>query len=337
MAQRTLIGLLACLGAAATTASYARAADVRTGHWTNPHPQSLDATNPEPLAYSVRFDNTAGVLQAVVRLDQAVPDPTTTSRYRRSTVELRLGTTFEAFGAGGGCDGATHHRLSLTATLGTDDAPTVATDPLILADLGTPLQYVQGAAKSFNTARDELTITVAAPQLVNARFICWGGAAQDTANDTLTFITDRLLDGFTGSDGDERPAVVTHLADQIMYTNNLLGPRAKGAHDLGWLIEPACRKSGFAYRCSASAILRSIVGQPRLSLVGTSEPYDGKDRAGNIGTLVRPSYLGGLRWKRCPHVVDPRRAGRSCTIRIAWHTGDLNAYLAHHSRLHERL
>jgi hypothetical protein len=297
-------------------------AEIRTGSHGNPYADEGPAgspTHPKFESVSLRYDTTAATIEATIRFETGLADPTQTSALRPYSYAVTLGDYL-----GSVCTGGPGTWLELQGRLG-DDAPGALVDFLDLNNR-TPNPVV---TEEFNADRSALMLRIADPRLAELNLMCAAAEIRRDDDDRFRYGSSSfsfLLDGFSRLDGELVAEAESSMRDNIEFLDRDLGRPGKSRDHLNLRIRCA-RRFRDTVRCDASGTLRSTPGRPRITVKGDlvfPQPY----RSAALGPRWNYTVNGRLAWRRCPSFMKPppRLRGRPCQITVRWRgTRDLSS------------
>jgi hypothetical protein len=293
-------------------------AELRTGSHSNPyvnHPDERQGTPSNPVVESarIRFDRTAGSIEAAIRFSTPIADPAETSALRPYWYEVTVGDFM-----GGICFGGERSWLRISGRLG-DPGKAELTRWLDFLD---EHPFHVPATESVSPDRREVLVAVTHPSLAGVNLIC-GEAELNKDDDPRSRFTSStfefLFDGFSRLDGALNREAEHALRDQIEFFDRDLADPRRARSRLKLDID--CRRTFFRerVRCTATGRFRQTPGRPRIHLRGRMTfpvPYRERD----LETGWRYSLQGALVWRRCPEVVNPpaHLIGRRCRLPLRW-------------------
>jgi hypothetical protein len=308
--------IAACLLVSVACGVFAQVAtgEIRTGSHSDKFADSEPTGSPTRPVFdhvTLRYDSTAGSLQAVITFTTGLADPAQTSALRPWSYRVSVGDFL-----GSVCTGDLDTWLYIEGRLGSDQ-PAQLVDVLDIDD-STPDPSV---STQFNADRSQLTLAVTDPRLIGLNLICAEATVAKDDDPKYQYQSGSfpfLLDGFSRLDGEITRDAQQNLEDNIGFLDRDWGRPGKARKF--WSQHIRCRR---LYRdtvsCRSSSLLPSVPGRPRLTLHGTlvfPQPY----REDGIETRWTHHMRGSVSWKHCPRRLKvPRRlVGKPCHLNVRW-------------------
>jgi hypothetical protein len=306
----------------------AAGADVRTGRTHVSHPErGLSDEFPGLAGVSVRYDDATGAFDLSAQLRSSLADPQTTSALRSTTIDITLNDFYGDDLLTGNCqshiDGV---RVQLL--LGSSQAA---------VELGTSFDGSDDwiLPLSVSADRREVSVSVPADSRLGVRnIICieanLTGPEGLASNAPQDFTADRLLDGFSGRDGNIGSYAGDDVESQFRYVYNNFTDRERDEilNHPSWSGVCTPKSGTVIVSCRGRSRIGTIVGRPAMTIRGRRiyETHRGKGvLVGDRGVLLRwrQSMRVVVRWRRCPRPIDARRAScdAACTVALTWRTG----------------
>lgn len=303
-------------------------AELRTGSSVLAGEESATSARfPGLASVGVRYEDVTGALDVTAKLRSPLADPAQSSALRSTRIEMNLGTFFGGDIAWA-CDDVLE-GLTLYAKLGQGIGG---------VDLGEYLEPKDDVVVPLEVAADRLSVKMsfaANERLAGRNLICSRATLlgpEGYGNDAEFDMTrSRLLDGFSGTDGDIGIYAENNLRAEFRYLHNEFVPRSGDAifDDPGWDVACGPKARVVVVDCHARGVIRSIAGRPTVRVTGDLSYGLTRSREPDGEMRVRwtPRLRVSVRFKRCPRRVDRSRARRrlGCEVKWRWRTseGDL--------------
>jgi len=302
-------------------------ADVRTGRADVLHPErSLSDEFPGLVAVSVRYDDSTGAFDLSAQLRSPLADPQATSALRATTVDITLN---DFYGDDSFADSCQSHvdGVHVQLLLGSSRAAVELGALDRSDDWLLPL--------SVSEDRRQVSVSISADSRLGVRnIVCLDAVltgrdrfASDAPQD---FTVQRLLDGFSGRDGNVGSYAGNDLESQFRYVYNNFTDRERDELDdhPSWTGVCTPKSGTVIVRCHGRGRIGSIVGRPTVTIRG-SRIYETHRGAGSLlgdrGVVLRwrQAMRVVVRWRRCPRPIDAARARRraACKVALTWRTG----------------
>jgi hypothetical protein len=290
-------------------------ADLRTGSAPNKYPMPEDSspTRPQLKRVDLRYDDTAGALQATISFYDPLADTASTSALRPWHYSVTLGDYLNGICTG---DRVGFPRTSLVIGGSLADPAHATLDSDF--DINETFADVP-LAGTLSPDRTQLTLAVTDPRLAGLNLICADAGVVDTRqskhdfSETFAF----LLDGYDAADGALSREVRHYLTFETDTVAVRLRPRRgqSGARVTCRELYPA------TFSCHARGPLRNVRGDATVRVDGQMS-FDARG-ARKLGGGTQHAWQADMRatvsWKRCPKDARPKSLrGKPCHIRAKW-------------------